>query len=345
MFKPEPLKAFDMMYRRLTADGRGEALFGGRGERLRSAYEQTLIGDECPVVYLEIPLSGKPYCDMTALLSSIPADAAFAPGRGYGLERVFRWWRSRPEPVGCCGVEVDVKGDGPLRAAAILQHDGKRDQIGPFLHALGAGDRLADYFAFCERLPGDWSDVYVGVFTGRPGAPMRVAALLAGTAKVAPLAEQLRRVGFTAFDETMARQCASFFAPEGATELQFDLLPDGRVGDALGVIRFFTDLDVTRHASYMRTDRGAAFMAALEADGLIDGRWRLLPDCCFARGRRIPDEDGGALLFSFMTKIHSVKLKYAAGVLQGVKCYLEWKTNIVEERGDEGGSAHHGREL
>ena len=176
MLKPEPLKAFDMMYRRLTADGRGETLFGGRGERLRSAYEQTLIGDECPVVYLEIPLSGKPYCDMTALLSSIPADAAFAPGRGYGLERVFRWWRSRPEPVGCCGVEVDVKGDGPLRAAAILQHDGKRDQIEPFLHTLGAGDRLADYFAFCERLPGDWSDVYVGVFTGRPRASVGAAS-------------------------------------------------------------------------------------------------------------------------------------------------------------------------
>ncbi|SEH33077.1 hypothetical protein [Selenomonas sp. KH1T6] len=338
MYLSDASSIFDMIYRRMSAEGRQAELFGIAPERLSEAVKKALLRcSYIPTFYLEIPLQGEPYCDVTTLYDgSLLPGVSFGPGRGYGLQKTFDWWTEKPRAEGCsCGIEVDVSRGDTEQAAAMLGYRQNAEYVEPFLHTLGAEERLADCLSFHEKMPKVWRTYYLGLFAHRPEAPLRLAVALTEEARETihaepeRLAEQLWQVGFTAFHGEMLKQCAAYILPEIYTELQFDLYPGGRMGDTLGIISFLQGLDILAKEAYMRTDGGAALLEKMEREGLTDGRWHHLAGCAVSKGRRRKLAEGGSQLLGLAAGVHSLKLKYRGGSLQSTKCYLELKAKMI----------------
>ena len=87
---PNQLELFDVLYGIAARDGRGEVLFGSDILLARQAFERMLIGSGFPQVYLEFPLIGEPFLDITVLYGQLEegtrVDSPAAAGTGATLD-------------------------------------------------------------------------------------------------------------------------------------------------------------------------------------------------------------------------------------------------------------------
>ena len=71
MREPSFQDALKVLLLQAADEGRGEALFGESLARATSESAPFIVGEEFPNVYLEFPLSGSPFLDVTLLYSHL----------------------------------------------------------------------------------------------------------------------------------------------------------------------------------------------------------------------------------------------------------------------------------
>ena len=338
MRKPGQMAAFDALYGIAAGDGRGGALFGNSIELARPAYERTLVGDEYPKAYFEFPLLGNPCFDLLSGVDHVKPGAKFAPGRGFGRQGMIDWFAGVCGPDGAvgCGFEIDTSTGEIERAAVYLQQRSSHELVEPFLESVGERGRARAYFDVFDRLPREWSPSYVGLFPGREGAPMRIGGYMgAGELGLcakdpAYLAERFRQIGFTAFDAPMLERCAEFMALAPSIDFQFDIMPDGTLGDAFGLSLSFNEAKPLEARECMESGYGATLMQKLQEWGLADDRWKLIAGASLARCVGYEREDGAQGYFALCILLNYAKVKFRACEPQPAKFYLTCSAGDIE---------------
>ena len=162
------MECFDALYGLVSADGRGDALFGTSIQLARPAYERSLIGSENPLTYLEFPLLGDPGFDLLCGYSRVEPGAQFAKGSGFGYQAMFDWFSGVCNDGAdvSCGIELDTSSGETERAGVYLQQHGRTELVAPFLESVNEVSRAKSYMDVLARMPKGWPPAYVGLFPG-----------------------------------------------------------------------------------------------------------------------------------------------------------------------------------
>ena len=324
----DSLTMYDILYGLASADGREEALFGSCAPLAREAFSRSLIGEDVPIIWFELPLAGQPRFDLHVAMSrkALRKGVSFLPGSGNGYDRLFRWYAEDERGGGGLAFAYDVS-EGRIDAPAVHVNvnNAPLSDMGRFFD-ISAGEGAAElYGVFAGRLPHGWRVWYAGVHPGRPGSHLRVDCFVdrglrdAYAEKPDLLEHDLRTVGFEAASPALYDLAAPILESPFGLELQFDVMRDGGVGSTVGLSAGFR----ARSASSVRTlfaDGGAAaaFMEKVEQLGLADKRWHLIADASFTK--LIEVEKSPAIISCVPT---FVKLRLRDGRPLDAKAYMQ----------------------
>ena len=329
MKKPTQREAFCALYAIAAGDGRGEALFGDSFEAAYDAYVRTLIGDGYPTAYLEFPLLGEPCIDLLSVHDSVTPGATFAPGAGFGRQAMFDWFAEAGAASGAgIGLELDLSAGETQTAGVYLQQRKSTRLVAPFLESLGEGARTKGYLDVLARMPEGWPPSYVGLFPGREGTPLRIGGYLGAGELVrcaedgANLGRRFEQIGFTAFDGDMLDRCARFMQLAPSVDFQFDIMPDGSLGDTFGLSLSFNRTMPRQARACMEEGYGAHVMGLLQDWGLADDRWKLIAGAAFGRHVGFEREDGTCGRFALAVRFNYAKVKFTSCAPRPAKFYL-----------------------
>ena len=335
---PTHMERFDLLYSIVSSDGREEKLFGDSIRYARSAFEKMLIGAEFPGTYLEFPLIGPACFDVLAGYDHMEQGAVFAPGAGYGYQKLMDWFSALPVGSSAsCGFSADTSRGETEKAGVYLKYD-DTGQIRPFLDAAGEVSRFADVQTWFASLPEGWHNSYIGLFPGREGAPLRLGCLLTSAEckhileEPSRLERALQKVGFTAYTERMLDQCVQLLRFGRETDIQFDLYPDGTIGDTLGIeLAFYdcaTDRDVFRESGV-----GGRLMRTFQEWGIADERWKLIPDSVKAGMVLLEQENNRLIPFAVVVGYSYAKVKFLCGRAALSKFYYRIVAKPIQKKG------------
>ena len=330
MFVPSYADSFEVLCLQAAADGRGEALFGSCAERARKELRPFLLGTEFPSVYLEFPLIGTQFLDVTVLYNVLEPGTHVASAAAEGTDAMLDWYATvgAKIPEICCGYELDVKDPTHPVAAVHFQPRRHLDLVRPFCEALGEPERAERYLSQNARMPEGWDLSFFGLFRGRPGSPLRVCGYLSMEEQVAcgssceRLARTFDAIGFTAYDDAMLAQATKMmrWAP-GTVDFQFDVYPDGSLSSTFALdVQFGIKQPQAVRASFAQ-GAGARVMSLLEQWGIADERWHLVPEAAFARSLPVELDDGSWGRFAFTLMPQWAKIRWCEGKLQPSKLY------------------------
>lgn len=300
-----------------------------------------MIGERFPSVYLEFPLAGDPFLDVTVLYGAKVDPTAYAEVQEVtDCAALFDWFSGIcvdcPE-VGF-GFELDT-GKGELPAPAVhFQPRRHTELVEPFFQLIGEQRYAALYLDLAKRMPSTWPLSFFGMFRGRPGSPLRVCGYLSKseTMSCALDARRLRKVfdsvGFKVYDAQMLSDVskAMRLAP-GTVDFQFDLYPDGTMGNIFSLDMQFGVEQPGAVAKTFGDGPAARFFEQLEAWGAADERWRLVADAAFARSIPVELDDGTLGLQSFTLMPGWAKVRWRDGVLQPSKFYYLAMSGLLED--------------
>lgn len=319
----------EVLFLQAASDGRGDVLFGESYERARNAVRSFVAGKECPSVYLEFPLIGEPFLDVTVLYGALERGMRPEAQAVADMGELFDWYadvRAEHEDVSF-GFEIDTKDINVPQAAIHFQPRAHTELVEPFCKLIGEEDAARLYLAQNDRMPEGWKLSFFGMFRGRPGSPLRVCGYMsADEAKACNdpvyLRKQLDAAGFGAYDDAMLAQVSELLCiTSGTVDFQLDVYPDGTLGDIFAID---VQLDIQKPELVRANfDRGpvARLMSTLEAWGAADERWHLVGDAAFARAIPAADENGDARRYAFTLMPQWVKVRWKKGVLQQSKLY------------------------
>ena len=332
--------AYQVLLLQAADDGRGPQLFGESLARAREVAQPFMVGETFPSVYLEHPLLGDPFLDVTILYGKlepgIRIDSPMAPACGEMLEWHVRA-NSETENV-CCGFELDTKDPSLPVAAVHCQPRTHIELVEPFCEAVGEPERAALYLSMSERMPEEWSLSFFGMFRGRPGSPLRVCGYLPKDeveACIEPthLAERFREIGFSAYDDAMLGQVASLMAvAPGTVDFQLDVMGDGTLGPTFAIDAQFEIAQPEAVCAAFTDGPAARVMGLLEKYGAADERWHLVPEASFARCIPAEAPDGKVGRYSFTLMPQWVKARWTNGVMQPAKNYFLAKAGMLETK-------------
>ena len=339
MKKPTQLEAFDALYILASGDGREAALFGDSIELARPAFIRTLVGNEYPTFYLEFPLMGKPCFDILSVYGKPEPGAKFEEGAGFGYQGMIDWFSGvdTGEETASCGIEIDTSSGETEKAGVYLQQRTRHDLVAPFLESVGEAGRAKSYQDVLARMPKGWPPAYVGLFPGREGTPLRIGGYMNRSEQAlcvedpAHLARCFDEIGFSAYDDDMLARCAEFMRTVPAIDFQFDIMPDGSLGDVFGLSLSFNEAKPRIARECMATGYGAELMEKLQSWGLVDDRWKLIADATIARHVPIELEDGSEGRFALCVQFNYAKVKFKNCVPQPAKFYFACKAGLLEE--------------
>lgn len=340
---PSHADAFEVLCLQAADEGRGAVLFGESFERARKVARPFMVGEKLPSVYLEFPLLGEPFLDVTVLMGELPAGTRIDSPAVEGVDGLLEWAGDacKVSDSICFGFEIDAK-EASLPAAAVhFQHFAHMELVAPFLEAIGEPERAGAYLDLAARMPQGWPLAFFGLFRGRPQAPLRACGYLDKLEKAAcakdpaHIAAAFDAVGFTAYDDAML-DCASriLAATPGGVDFQFDVFDDGRLGPTFA---FDLQFDIAQpeevRASF--ADGPAAHVLGLLEDlGVADGRWKLAGDAAFAQAIGVELDSGEAGRFAFTLMPQWVKARWTDCALQPSKLYHLAKAGISSPRED-----------
>ena len=326
----DDLALYQVLYQLISGGGREEALFGDCGPLAEEAFSRSLVGNEFPVVWFELPLAGPPRFDLHAAISreALRPGVGFAAGAGNGYDELFRWYAEVETGGHGLAFAYDVsEGQIDLPAVHVNVNHAPLDDMGRFFQLAaetetGAAER---YRNFVGRLPEGWRVWYAGVHPGRPGAPVRVDCFVSSDLKKAYaqdltlLERGLAACGFVGAEQAVRDLASLILSSPFTLELQFDLMRDGTLGPTLGLsaglglaARHLTGADAHQEGPM------SAFMAPVEARGLADGRWRQGLEATL---RKLVSLDEGSLALYCIPTF--VKLRLREGAPLDAKLYLE----------------------
>ena len=302
-------------------------LFGKGANGVADAMGPYLPHGPLPSFYLEFPLSGCPRLDVTCLYGEVSEDAVPALPNDPGAERLLRWYapvRDQFADIGC-GLEFDG-AEPPLRRVGVhFQPRSHSELVKPFLHAVGTDGLASAYQRLSQRMPQGWPLSFMGLFDGREASGLRVAGYLsrtearACTADPARLSHAFEEVGFRAFDDAMLQDISHILhlAPH-EVDFQFDLLPDGHVGDTFALDVALRPGTPESARKCMEQEAGRSLCRQLQDWGMADDRWRHIADAAWLQA--LPVQDGPLLLLSVMPRW--IKIRWKGGTRSTAKGYL-----------------------
>ena len=332
--------AYQVLVLQAADDGRGPILFGDSLPQARTAPLPFLLGKEFPDVYLEHPLIGDPFIDVTVLYGELdPGERVESPAAGdHGA--MLDWYaaaRSEYHEISC-GFELDTSKDVLPMAAVHFQPRGRTELVRPFCEALGEPERAELYLDRAVRMPEGWPLSFFGMFRGRPAAPLRVCGYLGPDEKTScaqdprKLARVFDEVGFSAYDSAMLDQVAALMAAtSGAVDFQFDVFPYGGLSSTFAIDLQFDIAQPEVVCQNFTNGNAARVMELLEGWGAADERWKLGAEAAFARALPIELDEGGAGRFAFTLMPQWAKARWTDGVLQPSKLYHLAHTGLLEK--------------
>ncbi|MDO4537476.1 MAG: hypothetical protein Q4B54_04885 [Coriobacteriales bacterium] len=331
--------AFEVLCLQAADEGRGPALFGDCVGRARSVASPFMVGRVFPATYLEFPLLGDPFLDVTVLYGKLdPGTRIDSPIAG-DVDALLDWSAARSDglPGVSFGFELDTSKEHVPLAAIHFQPRTHDELVRPFLEALGEGERADVYFDLASRLPEGWRPEFFGLFRGRPDAPLRVCGYLSDEEQElcardpGRLAEVLARAGFSAASDTMLAQAHELVATaSGDVDYQLDIYPDGTLGDTFA---FDVGFEVETPQAVRDSFCGgpaSRVMRLLEGWGIADKRWQLIPQATFARSLPVERENGETARYSFTLMPGWAKVRWQSGELQPSKFYFYAQAGIVK---------------
>lgn len=344
---PSHADAFQVLLLQAADEGRGPALFGESLQRARDAVPPFLVGEEFPEIYLEHPLAGEPFLDVTILLHQLePGMRVESPAAGEHAT-MLDWYADARRENGdiCCGFELDTDEVTLPPAAVHFQPRSHMELVRPFCEAAGDRERADLYLDLAARMPDSWPLSFFGMFRGRAASPLRVCGYLGHAEKDAcaqdpdHLAEVFDAIGFTAYDDAMLSQVSTLMADSpGPVDFQLDVYPDGSIGDTFAVdLQFETDQpEVVR--SVFEDGAGTLVMKRLESWGIADERWKLAIESTFARALPVELDDGGTGRFAFVLMPKWLKVRWADTMLRPAKLYHLAKAHLADDIDDGAGT-------
>ena len=119
---PSQPDSFEVLCLQAADEGRGDVLFGESLDRARKAARPFMIGEEFPSVYLEFPLIGKPFLDITMLYDKLKPGVRVESEAAEGTGEMLDWFAEAclDRNGVCCGFELYVKDPALPRAAVKL---------------------------------------------------------------------------------------------------------------------------------------------------------------------------------------------------------------------------------
>ena len=332
--------AFQVLLLQAADEGRGPDLFGECLVRARESVPPFLIGEKFPSVYLEHPLIGDPFLDVTVLYGEMePGARVESPAAGDHGAMLDYYARVQPDHDELsCGFELDLKEEGLPCAAIHFQPRWHVELVRPFCEAIGEQARAELYLDQSARMPDGWPLSFFGVFRGRPASPLRVCGYMSSAERevcgtdASRLAAAFDAMGFLAYDDRMLAQVSTLMAAApGAVDFQFDICSDGALGETFAIDMQF---GIEQPEAVQRTfgqGAGAHVFGLLEDWGAADGRWRQAARSAFARAIPVELDDGGAGRFAFTLMPQWAKARWTGGVLQPSKLYHLAKATLLDE--------------
>ena len=330
MLPPSYADSFEVLCLQAASDGRGPVLFGDSLARARTAVRPFVVGKEFPSVYLEFPLIGEPFLDVTLLYNKLSVGTRIESEAAAGTQGICDWFAGIGDSYTSVsfGYELDTK-EPELPAAAIhFQPRTHIELVRPFCEAAGEPERADLYLGLLERMPQGWPLSFFGMFRGRPSSPLRVCGYLSD-AEVKACAQDPSRlpavfdaIGFEAYDDAMLAQARELMATGPfSVDFQFDIYPDGQMGDTFALdVQFGIEQPHAVRESFA-TGVAGSVMRLLEQWGAADERWHLAPQAAFARSIPVEREDGTLGPYAFTVMPQWVKARWRNGVLQQSKLY------------------------
>lgn len=322
--------AYQVLVLQAADEGRGPVLFGESVARALDAPLPFLVSEEFPSIYLEHPLIGEPFLDVTVLYGKAARGTRIASPAAGDHAAVFDWFAEmceRYEDISF-GFELDIKEE-PLPAAAIHFQPRKQvELVRPFCENVGEPARADLYLDLAGRMPEGWPLSFFGLFRGRPGAPLRVCGYLAHAEQEAcgrdpsRLATAFESIGFHAYDDAMLDQVAALMAAApGSVDFQFDVYPDGELGSVFAIDAQFGIEQPEAVRATFETGPGADVMGLLQGWGAADGRWKLAIESAFARALPVELDDGRTGRYALTLMPQWVKARWKDATLQPAKLY------------------------
>ena len=328
---PSNALACRTLFLQAATDRRGPVLFGDNGKRACEAILPFLEGVPFPEIYLEFPLAGDPFLDVTILYGEIKPGTRFDSPSAAGTEEVIDWFaKARAECSDISfGYELDTRGNAsPGSAAVHFQPRTHNELVMPFCRALGREDAGRLYTDLASRMPEGWPLSFFGLFRGRPDSPLRVCGYMDYPEKQrcsedsSRLEIVFRTLGFRAYDSLMlSRISAALAVSPAAVDFQFDILPDGTLGSTFAIdIGFRTEQSEAIRSSFL-DGPFAKVMNLFESWGIADSRWKLVSDISLTRSIPVEDEEGRTHPFGLVIQPHWIKIRWIDGVLRNAKMY------------------------
>ena len=319
-----------MIFLQAADNGRKEILFGDSFDRAHEASLPLVKGMPAPSLYLEFPLLGEPFLDVTVLYGDIPEGAVIDSPYVPDTAGMLDWCRKTREHQKefNIGFEIDTKNPDKAMSSIHLQFQTHDDLVMPFCEAIGE----EQYGRLCmdvqKRMPEDWSLAAFGLFRGRPGIPFRVAGYMSDSEKIKcagsadHLAGVLGKIGFTAHDDKMLSEVMELLkiAPR-SVDYQFDVYPDGSIGDSLMIDIAIGGENGSQSRQSFENGRNAEIMHFLEGWNIVDDRWKLCGEMAFAKF--LPTGQAVVLLPQW------VKVRWKNRKLQPAKMYCQGCTKLI----------------
>lgn len=139
MLVPTHTETLEMLCVQAGGNGRAEELFGSCLQNVMRRVPPFLVGSSLPELYLEFPLAGDPFCDLTLLLGdNAPGcrmDSPIAAGTGPLLD-----FYAGVQANGLCakdgdgvsfGFEIDCSSSDPVAAGVYFQPRKRRELVRP----------------------------------------------------------------------------------------------------------------------------------------------------------------------------------------------------------------------
>lgn len=338
MREPSFADSFEVLRLQAVGEGRGPVLFGDCAERVRTEVPPFLVGPKFPQTYFEFPLVGDPYLDVTLLYGELDRGTCIASPAAEGTEEMLDWFAdscNQGVPI-TCGFELDTKNPQLPAAGVHFQPRTNHELVEPFCAAIGEPERARLYLDLAKRMPSAWPLSFFGLFRGRLGSPLRVCGYLDNREKRAMaddcrhLAQIFDEVGFGAYDDELLAQASRLVGvTPGQLDFQFDVYPDGSIGDTFAFdLRFDLSRAAAVHASFA-DGPAALIMELLQQWRVADERWKLAVEATIARSIPVELADGTAGRYGFSLIPLWAKVRWRAGVLQPAKLYLLAGAGVV----------------
>lgn len=321
------VQLYDIVYALAARDGREEALFGSNALAAREAFMRSLVGEQFPELWFEVPLEDDPWFDLHVLTSceSLTPGINLPENLADETRNAFTWFAEQQHVARQLALSWDT-GRGAAECPAVQLLIAKRDKqtVCGFLDAVGRPDAKDAYSAFVDRLPNDWFACYTGVFPARPGHNLRVECIptydmqRAYADDTSLLERHLSQMGLTELGGTLVTRCQLLAQMPFRLEFQFDVEPDGCAGATFGAsLRFARPPREGDREGFVVNGSAGTFMRQVESWGLADERWRLLEGTIVAK--RASKDGESVMLYCYPA---FCKLRWREGEPVDAKAYL-----------------------